>query len=59
MAREVEGAFAAEYQTLLTTASLDRMAWTANTTSPGAFMEAGPAYLIERELGRDGSQLTP
>jgi len=54
MAAKAQGPFAGEYQTLLATARLGPRFMDNLWAIPGAFMEAGLAYLIERELGRDG-----
>jgi hypothetical protein len=54
IAEKVQGPFAAEYGTLLETARLGPRFMENQYSIPGAFMEAGLAYLIERELGRDG-----
>jgi len=54
MAAKVQGPFAREYQVLLETAALGPRFLENQWSIPGAFMEAGLAYLIERELGRDG-----
>ena len=54
MAAKVKGSFAAEYRTMLETARLGPRGMESQWPIPGAFMEAGLAWLIERELGRDG-----
>jgi hypothetical protein len=53
MAAKARGAFAAEYRTLLETAAMGPYGLEQSYALPAAFMEAGLAYLIERELGRD------
>jgi hypothetical protein len=55
MARKVRGPYAAEYKILLETASLGPQGMENRERVPGGLVEAGLAYLIERELGRDGS----
>ena len=54
IAAKVSGPFAQEYQTLLNTAQLGPDRLDNQWSVPGAFMEAGLAWLVERELGRDG-----
>jgi len=54
IAEKVRGPFAEEYRTLLDTARLGPRFMENQYSIPGAFMEAGLAYLVERELGRDG-----
>ena len=54
MAAKVQGPFAAEYKVLLATASHGPDGLDREYPLPGAFMEAGLAFLIEHELGRDG-----
>jgi hypothetical protein len=55
MARKVQGPFANEYQILLETAAAGPVGLDQPYAVPAAFMEAGLAFLIERELGRDGA----
>ena len=55
MAAKVRGPFAAEYKILLDTAALGPVGLDRDHAIPAAFMEAGLAFLIERELGRDGA----
>ena len=54
IARKVSGPFAEEYKTLLETAGKGVDQLDNQWSIPGAFMEAGLAYLVERQLGRDG-----
>jgi hypothetical protein len=54
MAEKVKGPFAEEYQTLLETAKGGPRFLENVWSTPGGFMESGLAYLIEKELGRDG-----
>lgn len=54
MAKKAAGPFAAEYEMMLQTARLGPQGLDNQWGIPGAFMEAGLAWLIERELGRDG-----
>ena len=55
MAAKARGAFAAEYRTMLETARLGPRGMETQWGVPAALMEAGLAWLIERELGRDGN----
>ena len=55
MARKVNGPFAQEYQALLASANAGPRGLERPSSIPSGFMEAGLAFLIERELGRDGS----
>ncbi len=54
IARKVSGPFAEEYKTLLETAGKGVDQLDNQWSIPGAFMEVGLAYLVERQLGRDG-----
>jgi len=54
MAQKVKGPFAEEYRVMLETAKQGPRFMENSWSIPGAFMESGLAYLIERELGRDG-----
>jgi len=54
MAEKVQGPFAEEYRVMLETAKGGPRFMENTWSIPGAFMESGLAYLIERELGRDG-----
>jgi hypothetical protein len=54
MAEKVDGPFAAEYQVLVETARMGPRGMDNQYAIPGAFMEAGLVWLIERQLGRDG-----
>jgi hypothetical protein len=54
MAEKAAGPFASEYRTMLETARLGPRNLDSQWNVPGAFMEAGIAWLVERELGRDG-----
>jgi hypothetical protein len=54
IAAKVSGAFAAEYRMMLETARLGPRGLDNQWSIPGAFMETGLAWLVERELGRDG-----
>ena len=54
MAVKVGGSFADEYRIMTETARLGPRGMDSQWGVPGAFMEAGLAWLIERELGRDG-----
>jgi hypothetical protein len=54
MAAKVKGSFAAEYQIMLETAAMGPRGMEQPYGLPSALMEAGLAWLIERELGRDG-----
>ena len=54
MAAKVQGPFAQEYKVLLETTQTGPRFMENVWAMPGAFMELGLAYLIERELGRDG-----
>jgi hypothetical protein len=54
IAVKVKGPFAAEYRTMIETARLGPQGLENQWGIPGAFMEAGLAFLVERELGRDG-----
>ncbi|MEK7406360.1 MAG: hypothetical protein AAB225_14760 [Acidobacteriota bacterium] len=56
IAEKVRGPFAGEYKVLLETAALGPRYLENQYSIPQAFMEAGLAWLIERELGRDGRQ---
>ena len=56
MARKVQGPFAEEYKTLLAVAGGEVDGLKHPFGWPSGFMEAGLAYLVERELGRDGSR---
>ena len=53
IAAKVNGEFAAEYRTMVETARLGPRGLDNQWSIPGAFMEAGLAWLVERELGRD------
>jgi len=55
MARKVAGPFADEYRLLVASASRGPRGLERPSSIPSGFMEAGLAFLIERELGRDGS----
>jgi hypothetical protein len=56
IAAKVQGPFAGEYKTMLETAALGPR-WLDDTWSiPGAAMESALAFLVERELGRDGGR---
>lgn len=55
MAAKIRGPFAKEYRILLETAEMGPQFLDDSWAIPGAFMESGLAFLIERELGRDGS----
>jgi hypothetical protein len=54
IAAKVSGPFAAEYRMMVETARLGPRGLDNQWSVPGAFMEAGLAWLVERELGRDG-----
>ena len=54
MAAKARGPFAGEYKTLLATAAQGPDGLEREHGMPAAFMEAGLAFLIEREMGRDG-----
>jgi hypothetical protein len=54
IAAKVNGPFAAEYRMMVETARLGPRGLDNQWSIPGAFMEAGLAWLVERELGRDG-----
>ncbi|MBI4873925.1 MAG: hypothetical protein HY822_04745 [Acidobacteria bacterium] len=54
IAAKVSGPFAAEYRMMTETARLGPRGLDNQWSIPGAFMEAGLAWLVERELGRDG-----
>ena len=54
IAAKASGPFAAEYRMMLETARLGPRGLDNQWSIPGAFMEAGLAWLVERELGRDG-----
>ena len=54
MAAKVKGPFAAEYRLLTEAARQGPQGLESQWNIPAAFMEAGLAWLIERELGRDG-----
>ena len=55
MARKVQGPFAEEYKALLAAAAAGPDGLDRQFSIPTSFMEAGLAFLIERELGRDGT----
>lgn len=54
IAGKVRGPFAREYKTMLETAIQGPKGMDQQYAVPVAFMEAGLAWLVERELGRDG-----
>jgi len=54
MARKVRGPFADEYRVMLETAKGGPRFMENSWSIPGGFMESGLAYLIEKQLGRDG-----
>ncbi len=54
IAAKVTGPFAEEYKVLLATAAKGPDQLDNQWSLPGAFMEAGLAYLVECQLGRDG-----
>jgi len=55
MARKATGPFAGEYQALLASANDGVRGLERPSSIPSGMMEAGLAFLIERELGRDGA----
>jgi hypothetical protein len=54
IAEKVKGPFAAEYRMMLETAALGPQGLENQWSIPGGFMEAGLAYLVEQQSGRDG-----